>query len=107
MRAEFLEALGDWLLNLPERNDHDQRLLPYVLSFHGDELESISARAVEIMEAIGAQHEKDRSASEAGYKESKCARGPGSNAQTSRLSIPPRQLFLVGGSLFPRAPPLA
>ena len=28
VRREFLATLGDWLLNLPERLDHETRLLP-------------------------------------------------------------------------------
>jgi hypothetical protein len=60
VRVEFLTMLGEWLLKLPERRDHEQRLLPYVISLVNDEVDSISTRALEIMEALGAQYEADQ-----------------------------------------------
>ena len=32
VRAAFLDAVGHWMLHLAERNEHEARLLPYVLS---------------------------------------------------------------------------
>uniref|UniRef100_A0A061RFE2 Uncharacterized protein n=1 Tax=Tetraselmis sp. GSL018 TaxID=582737 RepID=A0A061RFE2_9CHLO len=64
VRSEFLECLGDWLLRLPERRDHEQRLLPYVLSLHNDEVPAISSRAVEIMELLGEQYIRDQDGDE-------------------------------------------
>lgn len=45
------------MLNLRERLDHESRLIPYVLSALNDECGEVSAKAVEIMHALGAQYE--------------------------------------------------
>ncbi|GAQ86393.1 hypothetical protein KFL_002860170 [Klebsormidium nitens] len=60
VRREFLATLGDWLLNLPERMDHETRLLPYVLSAFSDDNPSIQLEAFELMEAIGRQYEREK-----------------------------------------------
>jgi hypothetical protein len=33
---EFLRMLGDWMINLRERMDHEPRLMPYVISALND-----------------------------------------------------------------------
>ena len=37
VRLEFLLVLGDWMLHLNERMDHEQRLMPYLLSALNDD----------------------------------------------------------------------
>ena len=37
VRLAFLHTVGDWMLRLRERLDHEQRLLPYLLSALSDE----------------------------------------------------------------------
>ena len=44
VRLEFLHVLGDWMLHLPERMDHEQRLMPYLLSALNDESPQIQVR---------------------------------------------------------------
>lgn len=37
VRLEFLHVIGDWILNLRERMDHEHRLMPYLISALNDE----------------------------------------------------------------------
>lgn len=37
VRLAFLDLVGNWLLALPERSDHQARLLPYLLNGLCDE----------------------------------------------------------------------
>ena len=39
--------------------DHESRLLPYVVSALNDEAELVQKEAVELMEALGVQYEKE------------------------------------------------
>ncbi|MEW5306836.1 MAG: hypothetical protein WDW36_009274 [Sanguina aurantia] len=57
VRLEFLRLLGDWMLTLRERTDHEHRLLPYVLSALDDESPAVVAEAVAVLEALGAEYE--------------------------------------------------
>ncbi|KAG2440366.1 hypothetical protein HXX76_004471 [Chlamydomonas incerta] len=59
VRREFLALLGDWMLSLRERLDHESRLLPYVLSALNDEAPEIQADAVALLDRLGAQYEAD------------------------------------------------
>lgn len=54
-----MEALGDWLMHLDERIDHQGRLLPYLVSALTDSHEPIRQRALEHIDDIGALYEKD------------------------------------------------
>ena len=36
VRLELLRTIGDWLLHLPERKDHEKWLMPYVMSALND-----------------------------------------------------------------------
>lgn len=56
---EFLSCIGDWLLNLRERLDHEARLMPFILSALNDEVPDIAAAAVRLLDQLGAQYEKD------------------------------------------------
>lgn len=49
--------IGDWMLNLDERVDHESRLIPFVLSALSDESPDVSTKAVEILTNLGAQYE--------------------------------------------------
>jgi hypothetical protein len=46
VRLEFLRMLGDWMLHLRERLDHEPRLLPYLLSALGDESPAVQVRGM-------------------------------------------------------------
>lgn len=59
VRLAFVEALGDWLLHLDERIDHQGRLLPYLVSALTDTHGPIRQRAVQLIDDIGALYEKD------------------------------------------------
>lgn len=43
VRREFLSCIGDWLLTLRERMDHEPRLMPFVMSALNDEVPEIQA----------------------------------------------------------------
>jgi hypothetical protein len=49
--------LSYFMVYLPDRYDHHQRLLPYVLSFVNDDVPSIRDAALECIEKCGLQHE--------------------------------------------------
>lgn len=53
--------IGDWMLNLVERVDHESRLIPFVISALSDESPDISAKAVEILSDLGKQYEREHS----------------------------------------------
>lgn len=42
VRLEFLRVVGDWMLRLRERSDHEGRLLPYILAGLVDEAPQVS-----------------------------------------------------------------
>jgi hypothetical protein len=44
VRTEWVLTLGDWLLKLPERIDHEPRLLPFLLSALTDDVEIPAAQ---------------------------------------------------------------
>lgn len=66
VRLEFLHMLGDWMLHLRERVDHEHRLLPYVLSALSDDNPQIQAAALALIDQLGAAYEKVRRAAAAG-----------------------------------------
>ena len=59
VRREFLEMIGDWLLNLHERLDYISRLLPYLLNSLIDDVPDVRERGLAILTEIGIQYEKD------------------------------------------------
>ncbi|CAB1102695.1 unnamed protein product [Ectocarpus sp. CCAP 1310/34] len=59
VRAETTAMLGDWLTSLPDRYDHQTRLLPYVLNAIADEAEVVSTIAVETLSKCGAEYERE------------------------------------------------
>lgn len=59
VRLEWLRTVGDWMTRLRERMDHEARLLPFVLSALNDEAPEIQAEAVDLLERLGVQYEKD------------------------------------------------
>jgi len=59
VRLEFLRALGDWMLRLRERSDHEGRLLPFVLAGLVDESPAVAAESVQLLEALGEQYERE------------------------------------------------
>lgn len=60
VREAFLNVLEDWVLNLPDREDHFSRIFPYLLSGLFDESDAISGLTVEILEELGKNTERDK-----------------------------------------------
>lgn len=59
VRARCCEMLSSFLLFLPDRYDHQQRLLPYTLSLINDESPMIQHAALECIEKCGFQYEQE------------------------------------------------
>ena len=59
VRCEFLGALAEWLLDLPQREEHRPRLLPYLLAALGDPAPDLAAAAAAHLTALGAQYERE------------------------------------------------
>ena len=51
--------IGNWMLTLTERLDHESRLLPYVLSGLTDECPTVQTAALQLLEQLGAAYEKE------------------------------------------------
>ena len=62
VRRAFLDMLGAWLLELPDRDEHRARLLPYLLAALADPVPALAAAAAAALEALGAQYERDHAA---------------------------------------------
>lgn len=60
VRARFIKMLGEWLWSLPDRWDHESRLLPYLLSALGDGATEISLAAFAWLENFGARYEVEK-----------------------------------------------
>lgn len=60
VRETFMRYLGDWLLILPDRYDHETRLVPYLISGLFDPDEEIRKSVAEIIEEIGIQYEREK-----------------------------------------------
>ena len=60
VRARFVRMLGEWLWSLPDRWDHESRLLPYLLSALGDSSVEISKAAFAWLENLGARYEQEK-----------------------------------------------
>ena len=53
VRQALVRCVGTWLLDLPERRDHESRLLPYLLSGLIDEDVRVQAESLEILSKLG------------------------------------------------------
>lgn len=60
VREAFLNVISDWLLNLPDRYDHETRLIPYLLSGLFDEISDIRENTFLQIEAIGQKYEEEK-----------------------------------------------
>eukprot|EP00903_Cladosiphon_okamuranus_P014433 g13393.t1 len=59
VRTETTAMLSDWLTSLPDRYDHQTRLLPYVLNAIADDAKAVSAIALETLSKCGAEYEHE------------------------------------------------
>ncbi|KAI5072204.1 hypothetical protein GOP47_0012310 [Adiantum capillus-veneris] len=59
VREALLRTVTRWLLELPERREHEIRLLPYVLNGFIDENKELQGLAFDMMECIGQQYERE------------------------------------------------
>ncbi|CAM9309283.1 unnamed protein product, partial [Hapterophycus canaliculatus] len=59
VRAETALMLSEWLTSLPDRYDHQTRLLPYVLNAIADNAEVVSTIALETLSKCGAEYERE------------------------------------------------
>ncbi|KAF4145715.1 hypothetical protein GN958_ATG05108 [Phytophthora infestans] len=59
VRRAFFAMISDWMLNLPDRYDHESRLLPYLLSAVSDEDLNISGDALKTLEILGGRYERE------------------------------------------------
>ena len=60
VREAFLNVLEDWVLNLPDREDHFSRIFPYLLSGLFDESSKINKLTVQILEELGKNTEREK-----------------------------------------------
>ncbi|ETK71275.1 hypothetical protein L915_21463 [Phytophthora nicotianae] len=59
VRRAFFAMISDWMVNLPDRYDHESRLLPYLLSAVSDEDPEISGDALKTLEILGERYERE------------------------------------------------
>lgn len=59
VRKAFFDMVSDWITNLPDRYDHESRLMPYLLSAVSDENDEISQCAVETLAFLGSRYEQE------------------------------------------------
>ena len=59
VRSAFLAFLGGLMQRLDERNEHEARMLPFVLGALADECAPTQRAAAELLEAFGLQSEKE------------------------------------------------
>ncbi|DAZ99045.1 TPA: hypothetical protein N0F65_010931 [Lagenidium giganteum] len=60
VRRTFFAMISDWMTNLPDRYDHEARLMPYLLSAVSDENAEISAAAIATLDVLGRRHEEEQ-----------------------------------------------
>ncbi|KAJ0404687.1 hypothetical protein ATCC90586_001237 [Pythium insidiosum] len=60
VRRAFYAMVQYWMKHLPDRYDHESRLMPYLLSAVTDELEETSRDARETLAALGRMHEAEQ-----------------------------------------------
>lgn len=68
VRECFYRTIGDLLMRLPDRTDHEGQLFPYMISGLYDQNDSICSLVFEIMEELGQSHEESN---EEKYRERK------------------------------------
>ena len=59
VRKVFVETVGDWLVNLHERVEHQPRLLPYVLGGLCDDIASVREAHWAWLTRAGSLYESD------------------------------------------------
>ncbi|RLN47464.1 hypothetical protein BBJ28_00004214 [Nothophytophthora sp. Chile5] len=59
VRRVFFAMISDWMVNLPDRYDHESRLMPYLLSAVSDEDDAISHSAMETLAVLGERYERE------------------------------------------------
>lgn len=59
VREAFYRMIGKWLLELPDRYDHESRLLPYLVSSLNDDIPSIAENTMQLMNKLGDRHEQE------------------------------------------------
>jgi hypothetical protein len=59
VRLAFLDMIGNWMLTLRERLDHEARLLPYVLSGACDDSPAVVQSALQLLDQLGQQYEQE------------------------------------------------
>ena len=62
VRAAFVALVGWWMCKLDERQEHESRLLPYLLAALTDDCPSIAAAAWTMLDHVGAVWEQDHAA---------------------------------------------
>jgi len=60
VREAFLDAVGSWVTSLAERKDHEERLLPYLLSGLNDDAPGVAERAARWLDQLGELYERDK-----------------------------------------------
>lgn len=60
VRSRFFAAVAAWLLDLPDRMDHESRLAPYLLTALNDADPAIADAAASALFAIGARYEDEQ-----------------------------------------------
>ena len=68
VRECFYRTIGDLLARLPDKEDHEGQLFPYLISGLYDQNDDICNTVFEIIEELGLKHEEDN---EAKYRERK------------------------------------
>lgn len=59
VRAAFLKMLGSWQLQIPERDETEARLLPFLLAGLTDAQPEAAAAAAASLQALGAVYEQE------------------------------------------------
>lgn len=59
VRQAFFDMVSDWITNLPDRYDHESRLMPYLLSAVSDENDNISKSAMQTLAFLGTRYEQE------------------------------------------------
>lgn len=60
VRSAFFAMIGDWLQHLPDRFDHESRLMPYLLSAVSDENDNIAQQALKTLAFLGQRFEEEQ-----------------------------------------------
>ena len=60
VRLAFCHMVGTWITTLDERKDHEERLMPYLLSAVTDSSPAVAETALDYVDRLGALYEKDK-----------------------------------------------